>query len=180
MATRSLTNVTAMPSVFRGRATSNPPVVTVILIMNKLNFVPCCSPKSPLQKFLWRSPQLGGMEASTGLWCSSEPCVSQFSSPAKPSLEKQVSPFQAGEFKQLTSGSKPTEAGCVPGRKEMGLRSQISPPQRQRARTAAAPLPVMKLAAGCPSDTRQGLLCTHLGANRRCREHINFCGPSHH
>lgn len=52
---RSLTNVMAMPSVLRGRATYKPHLVTVILIMNNLNFVLYCFLKSLLQNLLLRS-----------------------------------------------------------------------------------------------------------------------------
>lgn len=55
-----------------------------------------------------------------GFWCSSEPSVSQFSSPTEPGLEKEVSSFRVGGLNQLTDGSKPTE-GRTPERKEMGL-----------------------------------------------------------
>lgn len=109
IATRSLSTVKATPSVFRDRATYNHHLVTIILTMNNLNFVPYCFLKSQLQIFYLSHHQLGNMRATTGLWCSSEPSVSKFSSPTKHSLEKEVSSLQAGRLNQLTGGSKPTE-----------------------------------------------------------------------
>lgn len=49
------------------------------------------------------------MRATAELWCSSEPSVSQFSSPTEPSLEKEASSFHAGGLNQLTGRAKPTE-----------------------------------------------------------------------
>lgn len=52
LVTRSLTKVMAVPFVFRGSAPYIPGIVTIVLVMNNLNFVPYCFPKPQLQNFL--------------------------------------------------------------------------------------------------------------------------------
>lgn len=54
MATRSLTNIMAMPFVFQGSEANIPGIVTIVLVMNNLNFVPYSFPKPQLQNFQLR------------------------------------------------------------------------------------------------------------------------------
>lgn len=66
VATRSLTKVMAMPFVFQGSAAYIAGIVTIVLVMNNLNFAPYCSPKPQLQNFRLRPSRARRHESMDG------------------------------------------------------------------------------------------------------------------